>query len=575
MRRAALLLCLVLTVPLHGAEKWTYASTDLFEVYATGGDRQARDALAYFERVHAFFSDFLKLPPRSGPRTRLIAFSNDRQFAPYSPNQVAAAFYLSTADRDYIVMKSLDERSQPIVVHEYAHQMFRRSGARYPAWLNEGLAEFLATMEPEGNRMGIGRPLESRLVFLTNTAMLPLERLLAVKQSDPEYNTRGHAGVFYSQSWALTHMLLTDTRYRTKWNPFMSLIDSGVAGPQALKIFEKPLGTIELDLYNYVRRSQYTYFLAPYKAPPPLGKLPTRDASPLEADLVTANLLANLPAREAEARTAFERIEKSAPNDVTLLESRAYFEFRRGHRDAALPYFARAAQAGSQSGSLYRDYAILEPSRVEELMAKVVALSPQDTDSRLSYASILLSKRKNAEAVEVLTATTNIPEGSEYRLYRMLASAYMQLDRYVEARTAAARVEEFARTSIESAEAAQLVKTIEDQALRRSLQQQTKPGDPPTLSELLREPPVVVTGRIRNVTCVGKGVTVLEVRTATEILMLLIDNGAAVQVLGRKSTTIDLQCGPQNVPIRIGYVPAINATRKTVGNVRMLDYRQP
>ena len=574
MRPAALLLCFALTASVHAADKWTYASTDLFEVYAAGGDRQARDALTYFERVHAFFTDFLKLPPRSGPRTRLIAFSSDRQFAPYSPNQVAAAFYLSTADRDYIVMKSLDEDAQPIVVHEYAHQMFKRSGARYPVWLNEGLADFLATMEPEGNAMAVGKPLLPRLQYLKNTAMLPLERLLAVKESDPEFNTRTHAGMFYSQSWALTHMLLADTRYQPKWKAFMGLIDSGVPGPQALKIFEKPLATIELDLFNYVRRNQYSYFAAPYKAPPPLGKLPTRSAEPFEADLVTANLLANLPAREAEARAAFDRLEATAPNDVTLLESRAYFELRRGHRETALPYFARAARAGSQSGSLYRDYVILEPSRAEELLPKVVALSPQDTESRLSYASVLLSKRRNAEAVDILTATTNIPEGSQFRLYRMLASAYLQLDRYVEARTAAGRAEEFARTPTESAEVAQLVKTIEDQGLRRALQQ-SKPTDTPTLAELLREPPIVVSGRIRNVTCVGKGVTVLEVRTATEILMLLIDNGAAVQVLGRKTTTVDLQCGPQNVPVKIGYVPAVNKTRQTVGNVRMLDYRQP
>ena len=152
MRRLTLAICLVLTAAPLAAEKWTYASSDYFEVYATGGDRQARDAITYFERVHAFFTDFLKLSPQPGKPTRLIVFSSDKQFAPYRPNEVAAAFYLAGPDRDFIVMKSLDDESYPIVVHEYAHLIFRHSGARYPIWLNEGLAEFFSTLSPEGRR---------------------------------------------------------------------------------------------------------------------------------------------------------------------------------------------------------------------------------------------------------------------------------------------------------------------------------------------------------------------------------------------------------------------------------------
>lgn len=36
----------------------------------------------------------------------------------------------------------------------------------------------------------------------------------------------------------------------------------------------------------------------------------------------------------------------------------------------------------------------------------------------------------------------------------------------------------------------------------------------------------------------------------------------------------DLRCGQQDVPIRVGSVPAVDAARKVAGRVRLLDYAQ-
>ena len=253
-----LLVCFVLTAAPRAAERWTYASSDHFEVYTTGGNRQARDALIYFERVHAFFTDFLKRTPRQGKPTRLIIFSGDKQFAPYRPNEVAAAFYLAGPDRDFIVMKSLDEESYPLVVHEYAHLMFRHSGARFPVWLNEGLAEFFSTMEPEGSRMNIGLVPFARLQYLNEVALMPIERLLGVTRGSAEYNTQAHAGLFYSQSWALTHMILTDDSYHGKADPFVNLVANGTPSSSALMtVFGKTPEEVGRDLNSYVRRSLY------------------------------------------------------------------------------------------------------------------------------------------------------------------------------------------------------------------------------------------------------------------------------------------------------------------------------
>jgi len=480
MRRVALLLCFAFSASPGAAQTWTYAASEHFDVYAAGGDRQAREALTYFERVHAFFTDFLKLTPRPGPSTRIIAFTSDRQFAPYRPNRIADAFYLTGPTGEFIVMKSLGEDAYPIVVHEYAHLIFQRSGIRYPSWLDEGLAEFFSTMAPDGDRMGIGWPAVARLQHLNGVAMLPLEELFAVTPGASEYNTRAHAGVFYSQSWALTHMLMTDGRYSGKSGALLQLVSKGAPSADAFaQLYGKTTKDIGADLNSYARRGHYTYFRVTYEAPPPLGRVPTRAVDPFEAGLVTANLLANMPEREADARAAFERLGGEKPEDLTLLESWAYFELHRGRPGAALPYFARAVEAGSKRASLYRDYAALNPSNAETLLTTAFALDPADLDSRLFYAGLLVRQRKSAEAVATLSVVKEIPKESAFRLYRLLANAHSQLDQIEEARAAVLRAVEHARPGEEAAAAAALVLSIEEYALRRA-RQQAAPARPET-----------------------------------------------------------------------------------------------
>jgi len=589
MRRLTLAFALILASSSNAAADWAYAASDHFEVYAAGGDRQAREGLTYFERVHAFFTEVMKLAPRSGTITRLIIFSSDRQFAPYRPNEVASAFYLSGPDRDYIVMKSFDENANRIVIHEYAHLIFRHSGIRFPLWLNEGLAEFFSTVAPEGGRMSVGAVPLDRLQYLNNGAsMMPLERLFAVGAGSPEYNTSTHAGLFYSQSWALAHMLMVDPRYRPKFGELQQRITGGILPAAAFaEVYGKTLAVVGADLRNYVGRSQYTYFLTDYQEPKSIAKVPTRGVDAFEADLVGANLLASILNRQGEARLAFERLAAQRPDDLSLIESRAYFELRRGQRDRALLYFARASQLGSRSAALYRDYALIEPSQAETLLARAMALAPEDLEIRVRYGRALLAQRKGADAIATLTAVKGDPQ--EFSLFQVLATAYIQTNQLSEAREAAGRAAKYAQPGAEAEFAARLTKSIDDAVASRARAQQSADRSgaprtasaPPTASAPQgaastsapsRGPIVIVDGRITNMFCESKP-EVLEVTTPTEKLRLLIDNPLAITVLGKSSITTDLACGPQNVPIRVGFDATANAQRKTNGNLRRLDYR--
>jgi hypothetical protein len=583
------------------APQWTYASSDHFEVFTTGGERRAREALASFERVHAFFTDYMNLSPAASRPTRLIVFSSESEFKPYRANAVSRAYYQSAADRDYIVMSSLDGESQRVVVHEYVHLIIRRSHLDYPVWLNEGLAEFFSTIEPQGSNMAVGRVPADRLAYLnTGAHLIPIARLLAVDHGDPEYNTSAHAGTFYSESWALVHMLMTDSRYRPHAHAFIEAVGNGADARAALtSAFGKTLAAAQNDLEGYIRKQTYAYFTTPYHEPKISDNAPVRTADAFEAGLVTANLLAASAGKETEARAAFDALSNEKPEDIGLLESRAYLELRTANPDQAQPLLERAIALGSTNPAAYRDYATrfgVPLDTAEALLRTAVRLDPADLELRLFLADTQLRLKKGAEALETLAPVRRVGPDDAFRLLQLLASAHVMERHWSEASGAARQAMEHARTAEEKQDAANLVQSIADYAARVAESEALRtgaaapaptPAAPSSSSSVssnggtqassrrpgtvpIAMPPLTAIGRLKNMICSAP--PILEVSADGGTLRLVIDDPLLIRVVGSGQVQVELQCGPQDRPVRVGYEPAADRARNTVGNVRLIDF---
>jgi hypothetical protein len=444
MLRALLISAAVLCAAAPASAGWTYASSDHFEVYTTAGGRRALEALAYFERVRAFFADFLQLTPRETSRTRLVIFSNYREFRPYRPSEVAIAYYWPGTDRDYIVMRSFDAEGFPIVVHEYAHLIARHSGAKYPLWLAEGLAEFFSTLAPYNGQMSVGRIPEGRIEYLRSGRLLGIDRLFAIDHDSPEYRIERHAGVFYAQSWALTHLLVTGSGYRDHWGRFLRLINEARPSAEALQMaFGKPPADVHRDLVDYLAGNQHTYLLVRHQPASSGGEYLQRPVDDFEAALATAAVLGGGPGGEARTRSAYTELAAARPDDLAVLEARAHFEVTRGTDELAEPLLARAVVLGSRNPRILRDYAELLASRegdeprLVEIAGAAVSLDPQDRRSRLLYALGLLRTRQPERALAELRAIEHVPLDDRFMYFQLVANAYLQLDAIDDARKAA------------------------------------------------------------------------------------------------------------------------------------------
>jgi hypothetical protein len=596
--RAALVLALVMLAAARpgvaAASKWTYASSEHFDIYTTAGEKRAREALVYFERVHAFFADFLKLEPKPLHPTRLIVYSNAREYEPVKVNDVAAAYYAGGPDRDYIVMRSFDSESYPLVVHEYAHLIARHSGAAYPPWLNEGLAEFFSTLVPEAGQMSIGKVPRGRLRELVNGGLMDLNRLLAVTHGSPEYSWQDHVGTFYAQSWALTHMIVTSDAYRAKSGTFVASVGRGVPAADAFQsIYGKTIANVFADLGFYIRGQHFLYFTAKYRDPKAAATASARAATDFEAALVTANLLAERLGKAGEARAMYEKLALEQPNDVSLLEARALLELRDGRSDLAKELLSKAVAAGSRNPKIYRWAAsFADSSDVRaRLLEKALALDPNDLDMRLAFASALLAKPDRDAALRVLEPVKVIAPEQAFMYFQLMANIAMQNNEIADARRAAARARQAAVGTSQTEYADRLLQSIDayiasraaaDRAEREFVVATNRPpaSDAPSTtaagtletSTLTGEVLTVLSGRIKLFDCRGAS-PIVEVATDAGSLRLLVDDPLKIQVVGSEGPSVDITCGPQDKMARIGYAPGPNTATQTTGAVRLLDLR--
>jgi tetratricopeptide (TPR) repeat protein len=274
--------------------------------------------------------------------TVVVVFPDATAFAPYQrlfegqPVDSAGAFH---GDRDFNFITILDEgRSggMRVVFHEYAHLMMSNITMNLPVWLEEGLAEYYSTFESgrDGREATIGRPIESHLRILNRVQPLPIVQLLDVERSSPLYNEGLRRSIFYAQSWALAHMLLSTPEGGEKLTELIGHLDAGIEFRDAWdRMFESAV--VQRDLQEYLRRQWFKtqrYAFA--------EKLAVIDAtaSPMPA-AAAQSLLASLYLRQRrydDAARLAESVLKKDENHALANIVAARVDIERGDRVGAM-----------------------------------------------------------------------------------------------------------------------------------------------------------------------------------------------------------------------------------------------
>ena len=112
-----------------------------------------------------------------------------------------------------------------------------------------------------GYNARIGKPIDHHLRLLAQQPLLPLAELFAVVHDSPQYNERSRQGIFYAESWLLTHFLMAgdNPAYKARFGQFTQLLRQGQLPEQAFtNALQTTLPAMETELRRYLKRGVFT-----------------------------------------------------------------------------------------------------------------------------------------------------------------------------------------------------------------------------------------------------------------------------------------------------------------------------
>src|SRR5271165_724687 len=369
-------MCLLACCATLTAEtRWIKIATPNFEMYTTSGERAARDTLRYFEQIRSFFAGTLPHAFADTDKVRIVAFSSEKEYQPYRPNEFAIAYYHSTARHDYIVMSHTGAETSPVAIHEFVHLVVRHSNLNLPPWLNEGVAELFSTIRPMGDKMLVGSLVPGRYQALLREGWVPIATIMAAGHDSPFYNEKNKAGSLYNEGWAMTHMLALGPDYRSNFGQVLQAISDGPPSANALEqVYGKPLKQIENELHAYWRNGQFQGSLVPFKMEKVKDELDAEPADPFDVKVLLAEIGDRPNVRDATRKT-LEALVAENPKRADVYVDLADVEWREQQVDAAAKHFGTAFDLGERSPRMLWDYGRLaessDPARSAQALAEL------------------------------------------------------------------------------------------------------------------------------------------------------------------------------------------------------------
>ncbi|HLJ48271.1 MAG TPA: tetratricopeptide repeat protein [Bryobacteraceae bacterium] len=461
---SALVFCV--SLPLFAREEWVRLTTPHFEMLTTAGEKKGREAILYFEQVRSFFIQ--ASPKKQAPQfpVRIVAFRSEKEYAPYRPNESAIAYYHRDRSRDSIVMEDIQSEHFPVAIHEYTHLIIEHSGLKLPVWMNEGWAELYSTLRPQGKQALVGDIPLGRLQILRTEKWLDLATVTSVDRNSPLYNEKNKSHIFYSEAWALMHMLYLSDAYRPNFTKFVVTVANGKTTAEAFEsVYGRSLADVQKDLNGYVLGSFFHGALFDIKLAKSEEDADVSTPLSFEVQMALADLLAGR--KPDEARQRYEQIAKENPGRPEVEESLGYLAWRDKDIAGAREHFAKAIAAGTKNPQMCFHYAMLDRRggdlKKEAIPAldRALELKPDYLEARLELGMMYLNMHEWNAALINLATIKHVDEEHAHRLFSGLAYADMHLGDAEAARKNAELAKKYAATDDEKRQSDELLRYLD------------------------------------------------------------------------------------------------------------------
>lgn len=251
---------------LAAAPSWVEVRSAHFRVVSDAGEDDARGVASELEKIRSIYQSVLGPEADPGDPVLVFASADAKGFEALLPAKWRdeggrrwAGLFVE-APSGYALFLRLDLRGDVrfrTVYHEYFHYLTRENIGPLPPWLNEGLADYWATIDVRDQEVLVGRPDYDYLRLLKRSAPIGLETLFAAGDDSAYYRREETMTLFYAQSWALTHFLQSDERRRRELTTYVSRLGGGGDPLHAAREVFGDLDALGEELLSYVRSRRF------------------------------------------------------------------------------------------------------------------------------------------------------------------------------------------------------------------------------------------------------------------------------------------------------------------------------
>src|SRR6266853_1669811 len=348
----------------------------------------------------------------------------------------------------------MDREPEALAFHEYVHLLVRNSFRNAPLWFNEGLAEYYSTFEiSDGNRrVTLGKPINSRIQTLRGRELVPLETRFRGDGKSEFYNEPNQRALFYAESWALIHYLLSGER-RAQLATYLELVAKGMEVKEAFQqAFQTNFAGMENELRQYIQLNKYRQQEITFDRRLEFETLmQSAELTEAEAQFYLGDLLLHINRLDA-ADVYLQKAVALDPHLAPALASLGVLRMRQGRYDEARKYLERAS-ARSESYLVHYYYAYvlsreglasdqtiesryeIENARLmRDELKKVIELAPQFAEAYRLLAFVNLVRDESLdESISLLKKAIELSPGrQEFAL--LLAQVYQHRDEFETAR---------------------------------------------------------------------------------------------------------------------------------------------
>ena len=268
---AAALFSNILSQPAHAADepKWLRMSSAHFVVLTDAPLSKGEQIILRLEQMRSVLGhQLMKSKLHLSLPLDIICVKSDDEYIQIAPLRdgrpiSSTGFFLHGDDRNYMVLNLADDQSWQTITRDFFRLFLIYNYPPTPSWFDEGLVEYLSSLQLSDEEGMMGADPGSYLAALNSQPWIPLPELFATRL-DPNKPTKP---IYRAESWMVMHYLISQDKMTETGSYFGLVMGQGEPIDQAItKAYGMAPGQLEQTIKDYSRS------LATAKPAPPMAE---------------------------------------------------------------------------------------------------------------------------------------------------------------------------------------------------------------------------------------------------------------------------------------------------------------